>query len=58
MEKVMERLVDSFLYYTADVPADEVGAHVVFSTVCDCKPDFSFDAETGWHTIIHKSLEK
>ena len=58
MEKVMERKVDYFLRYTADVPADETNQHVVFSTCCKCEPEWSFDEVNCWHTIIHQSLEK
>ena len=54
----MERMTDYFLRYTADIPADEINRHDAFSTRCDCKPEFSFDDKNGWHTIVHKSLEK
>lgn len=58
MEKVIERFTDYFLRYTADVPADEVELHDSYSRDCKCQPDVSFDQKEGWHTIIHKNIEK
>lgn len=57
MEKVIERKVDYFLRYSADVPADEIKRHQAFSRDCPCLPEVSFDEENGWHKIIHNSLE-
>ncbi len=57
MEKVIERKVDFFLRYSADLPAAEVLRHLAFSRYCPCQPEVFFDEESGWHTFIHNSLE-
>lgn len=58
MDKVIEVKVDCFLRYTAEIPADEISAHVAFDTDCKCKPDWFFDQNSGWHTIKHKTNEQ
>lgn len=57
-EKVIERKVDYFLRYTADIPADEISLHNAFSTGCVCAPDWIFDPENGWHKLTHHPIEK
>lgn len=57
-EKVIEKKVDYFLRYSADIPADEAEKHDPFNAICHCQPRVSFDPKNGWHKIIHKKIKK
>lgn len=56
-ENVMERKADYFLRYLADVPADEIEMHKVFSTQCRCAPAWVFEPKNGWHHLTHQRLK-
>lgn len=58
MEKIIEIKTDYFLRYTAEIPADEINAHVAFDTGCPCNPDWFFNPDSGWHNIKHKTSEQ
>lgn len=58
MEDVIEIKVDYFLRYRAEIPADEVESHDVFSTQCVCAPAWIFDPKDGWHNLTHHRLGK
>lgn len=56
-EELIEKFTDYFLRYLAEIPANEINLHQAFSTECPCYPEWTFDQQTGWHNIIHKSFE-